>query len=896
MKENGLQTRYGSGCVRFRISTIALALTVVAGIVSVALPTPTQAQSAQARAQAQVQQQFSIPAGSLHDALNALASQSGITVLYSPALVAGKTSRGLSGRYTSAQALRRLLKGSGLEAEDVGNSTYTLKQASVPKQEPQAGTSKATAAAEPKIQELEQVAVTGTRIRGVQPSSPVVMISQEDMRLAGDNNLGDVIRALPQNFSGGQNPGVLALPGGGGSVADQNITGGSSLDLRGLGPDATLTLLDGARLPYDGFSQATDVAIIPVAAIERMDVLLDGASAIYGSDAVGGVANIVLKRDYDGAEITARTGAATEGGYDQTQVSLVTGTTWTSGGLLLAAETDSNGAVRASQRDYLSYISNPELVTIYPKMSQNGVLFSGHQELGSSAELTLDAFLTKRSMTQTTLYSASGLQDSDTDGKIYGISPSLRIALPHDWSVRVDAFDGEDNSVSLATGSSLTTGAQAFATGTRYSNQAQSADVGFEGPLFALPGGDARMSLGGGWRKSNFDQFNLVQQVASIEGSETVRYVYGEVNFPLVGVNQEVPFVRSLSLDSAIRYDDYDNFGGTTTPKLGILWSVTRSVDVRASWGKSFKAPILTQLYQAQSATLFPASALGVSGAPSNATVLMTSGGNPSLGPERANVATAGLVIRPSFLPNATIDLGAFDIDYRQRVVNPFTSFVQIVQALSNPAYTNFVTHNPTPSQQAAILQSATFSNLTGSTYEPNNVIAIIDDRYLNAQSQHVRGSDFNVEYSTQGLGGLWNFNARGSLITKGERQLVGISDTQDTAGVVSYPSKFKGQVGARYSRSGFSVSTIVHYLSGVRNTLLTPSPMGGSMTTVDLVFDYAADPNILDGLGFNLSVMNAFDRHPPFMAPIQPYYVNYDSTNYSALGRVVSLAITKRF
>src|SRR3546814_6921543 len=79
--------------------------------------------------------------------------------------------------------------------------------------------------AEPEVKDLEKMTVTGTRIRGAQPSSPLVMITQEDMRLAGHNNLGDVIRALPQNFSGGQNPGVLI--GAGGGVANQNITGGS---------------------------------------------------------------------------------------------------------------------------------------------------------------------------------------------------------------------------------------------------------------------------------------------------------------------------------------------------------------------------------------------------------------------------------------------------------------------------------------------------------------------------------------------------------------------------------------------------------------------------------------------------------------------------------------------
>ncbi|WP_158544942.1 TonB-dependent receptor plug domain-containing protein [Dyella monticola] len=838
---------------------------------------------------------WNLPAGPLDQALNRLAEQSKLTISYSPGLVKGKTTRGLSGAHTPIEALRLLLTGTGLTFDALNATTFVLRPA--PRPTPtntKEQTSQAESASRQTPVNLAQVAVTGTRIRGAQPSSPLVMITQDDMRLAGDNDLGDVIRSLPQNFSGGQNPGVL--PGTGGDIANQNITGGSSLNLRGLGPDATLTLLNGARLPYDGFSQATDVAVIPIAAIDRMDVLLDGASAIYGSDAVGGVANIVLKRDYNGAELTARTGGATDGGYGQTQVSLVAGNTWSSGGLLLAAETTSDGAVRASQRDYLGYIPNSDQLTIYPKMSQNGVLFSGHQEFGSNAEFTLDAFLTKRSMTETSLYAASGLQNSDTDGTIYGISPSLRITLPHDWSVRINAFDGEDNTVSQATGFSLTTDTQAFVTSTRYSNQTQSADVDFEGALFGLPGGDARMSVGGGWRKSEYNQFDLIEQTPSIEGSQSVRYAYDEVYFPLITESQEIPFVDSLSFNAAARYDDYNSFGGTTTPKLGMLWSLTPSVDVRASWGKSFKAPTLTQLYQAQSATLFTASAVGASGAPSNATVLLRSGGNPNLGPERADVATAGVVIRPSFLPDATIDLGAFDIDYRQRVVNPFSSFVQLAQALNDPAYTTFVTPNPTPNQQAGILQPAIFTNDTGAAYNPRDVIAVIDDRYLNAQSQHVRGLDFDADYSLQELDASWNFNIKGSFITKGDRQLIGVPATEDTVGVVSFPPKFKGQLAARWSRSDFSVSSIVNYLRGIRNTLLTPSPMGSSMTTVDLVFDYAASPNVLDGFGFNLSLTNVFNRRPPFLAPIEPYYVNYDSTNYSALGRVVSFSITKHF
>src|SRR3546814_4461948 len=91
------------------------------------------------------------------------------------------------------------------------------------------------------------------------------------MRLSGHNSVGEAMRALPQNFNGGQNPGVAPGASNVGGIANQNVSGGSGINLRGLGPDATVTLLNGSRLPYDGFAQATDVAVIPTAAIDRIE-------------------------------------------------------------------------------------------------------------------------------------------------------------------------------------------------------------------------------------------------------------------------------------------------------------------------------------------------------------------------------------------------------------------------------------------------------------------------------------------------------------------------------------------------------------------------------------------------------------------------------------------------
>src|SRR3546814_11375336 len=96
-------------------------------------------------------------------------------------------------------------------------------------------TSRATQSAEPEPEDLEKITVTGTRIRGGSTPSPVIIIGSERIREEGFTDLGEAIRSVPQNFSGGQNPGVLMGNVIGAGLANQNLTGGSALNLRGLG-------------------------------------------------------------------------------------------------------------------------------------------------------------------------------------------------------------------------------------------------------------------------------------------------------------------------------------------------------------------------------------------------------------------------------------------------------------------------------------------------------------------------------------------------------------------------------------------------------------------------------------------------------------------------------------
>jgi len=145
---------------------------------------------------------------------------------------------------------------------------------------------------------LEAVVITGTRIRApnLASESPVTAVSDEEIKDEGATNIENVLNELPQFHTGQSN------------TTSANATGVANLNLRGLGPTRTLVLIDGRRLgpgdPQGAQGAAADVNFIPAALVSGVDVLTGGASAVYGSDAIAGVVNFHLIRDFDGVQLT----------------------------------------------------------------------------------------------------------------------------------------------------------------------------------------------------------------------------------------------------------------------------------------------------------------------------------------------------------------------------------------------------------------------------------------------------------------------------------------------------------------------------------------------------------------------------------------------------------------
>ena len=198
-----------------------------------------------------------------------------------------------------------------------------------------------------EVEELEKIKVTGSRIlrTDMEGSQQVHVLSREDIEKTGAVNIADVLRATTGNSFG-------SFSETSGSTAQSQAT----VDLRGLGDERTLVLLNGVRVPaspsYSG--AAANLNSLPIALIERVEIMADGASAIYGSDAIGGVINIILKDDFEGGLIAYGQGLPSQEGGDEESYNFALGTSGERGNMLFSYEHDEKDIIYRRDRFYTS--------------------------------------------------------------------------------------------------------------------------------------------------------------------------------------------------------------------------------------------------------------------------------------------------------------------------------------------------------------------------------------------------------------------------------------------------------------------------------------------------------------------------------------------------------------
>ncbi len=297
-----------------RLRALGLAL-ISAALFALGLPLAV-------RAADEAVKSFDIPAGPAEKTLRTFSSQAGIAAMYPSDSVRGVNTVEVKGELTAKEALDRMLAGTPLVVvqDQATGSLTVVREASVEKAEKNVSRAIAESSVRPKSQknkmkdgvlELETYEVTGSRIRGVlgeATAQPVFTFTRSDLDRYGVQTFDQLRRYIPQlplqNWNATPDTALATSLSGNPNLT--NIGAG----LRGLGSEATLVLVNGRRINKLGQSTATastnegyDLGGIPMSAVDHIEVLTSGASAIYGADALAGVVNVILKKDYQGTDI-----------------------------------------------------------------------------------------------------------------------------------------------------------------------------------------------------------------------------------------------------------------------------------------------------------------------------------------------------------------------------------------------------------------------------------------------------------------------------------------------------------------------------------------------------------------------------------------------------------------
>jgi iron complex outermembrane recepter protein len=842
---------------------------------------------------------FDIKAQTLENALLEFGVQAHVQIVFPSKSTIGRTrTTALRGRYTARQALTNLLKGSPFEFVESGNEAEIVPIAWTPSEVRRTDDKRADSDQKkivpaqgradpittPGLQKnnpptartasaLREVTVTGTHIHGAPLSAPLIRITQEDIDRSGYASVGDVIRSLPDNFGNtGPQTAIGSAPN-----ANPSLSGAPSPNLYGLGAGSTLTLLDGQRLAVDAASGSVDISLIPLPVIDHIDVLTGGASAVYGSDAVAGVVNIVLKRNFNGVKTTLLGGGTADGGGTERYANQMLGKTWGSGGALFDFESDEQDPILASERDYTD--SATPLTTTLPGASRSSIFVSAHQDIG-----TVSAFITglytHRAERYALQYSPEYPgQDSEAAVRQFAADGGLTASLPSEWSLSVVGDLSEDRTVVAST---VLQTPPTLAPLVGEEGQLRSWEGTANGPILTIPSGAIRSAIGIG---SRVETYNDEQGgVTDTPGARrTVKYAYGELDSPLLKSSQ-MAWRQALMLDVSGRFEHYSDFGDESIPKIGLVYVPFSTVKIRAAWGKAFRAPPLFDVYNSTEVLYFPLpdnlSSTGVSDA------LVAHGGNTELKPETARTWSVGVDYASDTVRGLRTSVSYFDIVYRNRIGELSNLFT----ALTDPLDAPFVTRAPSEAAVENLINSAAyFLNLVGTPVNPANVPAIVNDNYVNIASQDLIGADLDIRYHRSLAFGAIEPFLNGVFLDLRQRLVPGVPE-EELNGRVFEPAKDRARGGVSWLIQGYAVTGILNYTGSEVNTYQPGLPHVASWTTVD--FDLAwhtKESSLMGELALSLSVENAFNRDPPFVQFDQNVPgIHYDPLNADALGRVL--------
>ncbi len=458
---------------------------------------------------------------------------------------------------------------------------------------------------------------------------------------------------------------------------------------------------------------------------------------------------------------------------------------------------------------------------------------------------------------------------------------------------------------------------------------------GADGALFDLPGGAVRLAVGGDLRWDKQKNNNIQNTVAASNtywtenpttATRDVQSFYGELFVPVVGAGNAMPGIERLSLSLALRTEKYSDFGRTTNPKIGVTWETIPGLNLRASYGTSFRAPTLgdtnpnaAAIARAQALTSAQSTGLGVPTSPASSFVLVT-GGTLGLQPEKATTWSLGMDFRPQFAPGLYVSLNYYNVTYSNRIDQPLQNAGSLVALQSAPLYDEYIIYNPTFFPTKATLTQTAFNAavqaiydgsspvFSGNTAPVNTVVAITQGKKFNAGKLKTSGLDFATNYTFDSGVGQWRLGVSGTYVFRYVNQITPTAtpiDVVNQFSAVGAPLRFRARGDIGWSNDTWAVSTFYNFSNSYS---LTPQQLPAGISTrylkvrarltVDGTINYRFPDNDggLKGVSLQLNAQNLLNDKPPFMINNGATPVLFDPSNASPLGRLISLQITKDF
>lgn len=974
-------------------------------------------------------QTFHIEAGDATLTLNEFSRQSSLQLLFDYNVVRGRKTRAVSGEFEPSMALKQMLEDTGLVFDFVNDRTLAVtvsnhhgpgsavaEAPSEPRRSQSAeaqsvapgGPGTAEVRAELMAPDLDQITILGTHVRGAEPvGEHVIHLGRDDIDNDPTATVQDFLRTFPQTFGGGPTEDTHYFS----AEAGTNSGLGAGINLRGLGARATLVLINGRRLAPSGTQgQFADIENIPLAAIDRIDILSDGASALYGADAVGGVVNFVMRDNFSGAETLARGGSGTQNTLEEYRVAQTLGTRWDSGNAMLSLEFYRRGALPAYARRYgtsdLTSLgggnfdlnaSNPGTLiaggqTYAIPAGQNGTrltssdLVPGTQNLsnrydgadllpsqtrwsfyGSSRQALNDhlnlygnAMVTRREAkllsggaeAPLTVTSSNPFYVNPTGGtdpvvinynflddlgamrgdvvvNDLNVTLGLDMAVGAAWIVNLYANyaqERENQSVSglinqdalnralldpnpqtafnpFGDGSHTNAATlRTIATSGRFymDSKLETVNMTADGPIARMPGGDLKLALGADLRREIFATLvpaNANSPLSETDDSRNVTSAFGEVRVPLFGKENGHRGLRQLELSVAGRYEHYNDFGHATTPKLGAAWAPVDGLAFRGSWGRSIRAPTLSDLDTSQNTVVpFPLpdkrSSQGFSYA------LIQLGGNSRLTVERARTWTAGFDLDArQWAPGLAFSATYFNIRFGDRIQAPIFD----TNVLNDPNFAGLITRNPDAAQLTAACASGAYTpgpNLHGSTADclQQPVNAILDARHQNLQSVRTQGIDINSSYERNWSPGTLRLRLDGTYLFDFTQQDQPGSPARQLLNTQNNPIniKLRGSVSWQQRRWGATLG--INFQNHYADISSSPQRTVSSYTTFDAQWRYNLAPfatGFLQNTLLELNALNVLNQSPPFLNN-RIARLGYDQENADPYGRLLSIQVRK--